>query len=148
MKSFGISGRPIGSAGSADWADKDTVIGAGYTNGAYYAGTEGEITSLKELERKNIFIVKKIKDTVYYNTADDNTLMALDLSTREIVSLDLPNVVGLYPSPDENQLLVFGKGANNRRHRSGRSGSADRPLEPSRAKILPFSTSKSTPFRT
>ncbi|HWR61085.1 MAG TPA: hypothetical protein VN580_05700, partial [Clostridia bacterium] len=107
LKSFGISGRPIGSAGSADWADKDTVIGAGYTNGAYYAGTEGEITSLRELDRKNVFIVEKIKDTVYYNTADDNTLMALDLSTREITGLDLPNVFGLYPSPDENQLLVL-----------------------------------------
>lgn len=107
FKSFGISGEPIGSAGSANWADKDTVIGAGYTSGAYYANTEGKITSLEELGQKNAYIVKKIKDTVYYNTADNNTLMALDLSTGKTVSLDLPDVFGLYPAPDENQILAL-----------------------------------------
>ncbi len=107
LKSFGISGESIGSAGSANWADKDTVIGAGYTSGAYYASTEGKITSLEELGPKNVYIVNKIKDTVYYNTADNNTLMALDLSTGKTVSLNLPDVFGLYPAPDENQILVL-----------------------------------------
>jgi len=107
LKSFGISGEPMGSAGSAKWADKDTVVGAGYMNGAYYAGIDGKITSLKELEQKNIFIVERLKNTVYYNTADDSTLMALNLLTKETVRLGLTNVSGLYPSPDENQMLVL-----------------------------------------
>lgn len=107
LKSFGILGEPIGSAGSAKWADKGTVIGAGYMNGAYYATIEGKITSLEELDKKAVFIVEKIKDTVYYNTADDNTLMALNLSTKEIVNLGLTNVFGVYPAPDENQMLVL-----------------------------------------
>lgn len=34
-------------------------------------------------------------------------MMALDLSTKEIASLNLPNVFGLYPAPDENQILVL-----------------------------------------
>lgn len=107
LKSFGISGEPIGGATSASWADKDTVIGTGYWNGVYYASIDGKITSLKELEQKNVYIVEKIKDTVYYSTADDNTMMALDLSTREITRMNLLNVFGLYPSPDENQMLVL-----------------------------------------
>ncbi len=107
LKSFGISGEPIGNAGSAKWADNDTVIGAGYMNGAYYATIEGDIASFEELEQKAVFILEKIKDRVYYNTADDTTLMALNQSTKEIVSLGLTNVSGVYPSPDENQLLVL-----------------------------------------
>ncbi|MGN6714188.1 TolB family protein [Anaerocolumna jejuensis] len=107
LKSFGISGDPIGSAGSANWADKNTVIGAGYTNGAYSANMEGKITSLKELDQKSIFIIKKLKDSLYYNTADDNTIMALNLSTGKVASLNLTNVSGLYPAPDEKQLLAL-----------------------------------------
>jgi TolB protein len=107
QKSFTIAGEPIGNAGSANWADKDTVIGAGYTNGAYTASTEGKITVIKELEDKAVFLVKQINDTIYYNTSDDNTLMALNLSTKETVSLNLANVFGVYPSPDEKQILVL-----------------------------------------
>jgi TolB protein len=107
LKGFGISGEPIGNAGSAKWSDKNTIIGAGYVNGAYYATIEGHITFFEELEQKAVLIVEKIKDTVYYNTADDTTLMALNQPTKEIVSLGLTNVYGVYPSPDENQLLVL-----------------------------------------
>ncbi|MBU5330928.1 hypothetical protein KQI61_01865 [Anaerocolumna aminovalerica] len=107
LKSFSISGEPIGNAGSAKWADKDTVMGAGYVNGAYSATTEGHITSFEELDQKAVLIIEKIKDTVYYNTADDATLMALNQSNKDIVSLGLTNVSGVYPSPDENQMLVL-----------------------------------------
>ena len=107
LKSFSISGEPIGSAGSAKWADKDTIIGAGYTSGAYYATMDGHIASLKELDQKAVFIIEKIKDRVYYNTADDTALMALNQSDKEIVNLGLTNVSGVYPSPDENQMLVL-----------------------------------------
>lgn len=106
-KSFGISGEPIGSAGSAAWADQDTVIGAGYTNGAYYAGTDGRITALEELNRKNIFLIGKMEEIIYYNTTDDSTLMALDLSAGEITDLDLSGALGVYPAPDESKMLVL-----------------------------------------
>ncbi len=107
LKSFGIMSETVGNVGSANWADKDTVIGAGYMNGAYYAGTDGKITALEELDQKAVYVIRKIKDTFYYNTADDNTLMALNLSTGETVNLGLTNVSGIYPAPDENQMLVL-----------------------------------------
>ncbi|BCJ93913.1 hypothetical protein acsn021_14820 [Anaerocolumna cellulosilytica] len=106
-KSFGIIGEPVGNVGSANWADKDTVIGAGYMSGAYTASTDGKITIIKELEEKAIFVVQQIKDTIYYNTSDDNTLMALNLTTKETVSLNLANVFSVYPAPDEKQILVL-----------------------------------------
>lgn len=107
LKSFTIVGETVGNVGSANWADKDTVIGAGYMNGAYYAGIDGKITALKELDQKAVYIIKKIKDTIYYNTADDAALMAFNTSTKEITSLSLTDVFGVFPAPDENQMLVL-----------------------------------------
>ncbi len=107
LKSFGITGEEFGNVGSANWADKDTVIGAGYMNGAYYAGIDGKATALEELDQKAVYLIKKIKDTVYFNTADDPTLMALDTSGKDIVSLNLTDVFGVFPAPDENQMLVL-----------------------------------------
>lgn len=107
LESFGISGEPIGSAGSAKWADQDTVIGAGYAGGAYYTAMDGRIDPIKELDQKAVYLIAKIKDTVYYNTSDDPALMALKQSGGEIVNPDLTNVSGLYPSPEENQMLVI-----------------------------------------
>lgn len=107
LKGFGISGEPIGNAGSAKWADKSAVVGAGYMRGAYFAGIDGKITTIKELEQKSVFIVEKLKNTVYYNTTEDGTLMALNLSTKETVKYGLTNVMGVYPAPDENQMLVL-----------------------------------------
>ena len=107
LKSFGITGEEFGNVGSANWADKDTVIGAGYMHGAYYAGTDGKITAIEELDQKAVYIIKKIKDAIYYNTSDDTALMALNLSAGESVSLGLTDVFGVYPAPDENQILVL-----------------------------------------
>lgn len=107
LKSFGISSESMGNVGSAKWADKDTVIGAGYMNGAYYATIEGQITSLEELDQKPVFIIEQIKDMVYYNTTDDTTLMALNLTDKKMARLGLNDVFGVYPSPDENQMLVL-----------------------------------------
>ncbi|WP_059051581.1 TolB family protein [Paenibacillus senegalimassiliensis] len=107
LNSFKISGENIGNVGSAYWADQDTIVGAGYMNGAYISDTKGKATSLSELGQEALFIVRKVKDTVYYNTSSDNTLQALNLTTRDITSLDLPNVGGLYPSPDQNKILVL-----------------------------------------
>lgn len=96
-----------GAIGSAKWVDEDKIIGAGYTGGAYYVSTKGEDISLKELEKENIFIITKIKDVIYYNTAYDSTLMAFNLSSKEVSSLNLPDVFGVYSAPDENQMLVL-----------------------------------------
>lgn len=107
MKSFPIAGEGFGNVGSALWADNDTVIGAGYMGGAYYAGIDGQGTPIEELSQKAIYIIKKLKDTIYYNTTADGTLMALNSSTGESISLGLTDVSGLYPAPDEKQLLVL-----------------------------------------
>ncbi len=107
LESFSLSGDGIGSAGSAKWADDSTVIGSGYTSGAYYADMEGKITTIPEFDQKSVYIINKINDTIYYNTADDNTLMSYNLSTKETKSLGIGSVVGVYPSPENNQLLVL-----------------------------------------
>lgn len=107
LRSFGITSEEVGNVGSADWADKDTVIGAGYMNGAYYADTEGTVTVLEELDQNAVYIIKRIKDTVYFNTADNPTLMAFHASGKEITSTNLNDVFGVYPAPDENQMLVL-----------------------------------------
>lgn len=107
LNSFELTGETIGNVGSAYWADQDTIVGAGYMNGAYIADTKGNITPLSTLDQEALFIVRKVKDRVYYNTSSDNTLHALNLTTRGTTSLELPNVGGVYPSPDENNILVL-----------------------------------------
>lgn len=107
LKSFQISVETVGNVGSAYWADQNTIVGAGYMKGAYLSDTKGNATPLSVLDQESLFIVRKVKDKVYYNTSDDNTLQALDLTTRGTASLNLPNVGGLYPSPDENKILVL-----------------------------------------
>lgn len=106
-KEFRITSEAFGNVGSAYWADEDTVMGAGYMNGAYYAGIGGKITALKELDQKAVYIIRKVKDTVYFNTTDDLTLMALNVSDGEISNLGLTDVFGVFPAPDENQMLVL-----------------------------------------
>ncbi len=110
LESFTLTGEGfgnLGSAGSAKWAEDSTVIGAGYTSGAYYADMEGKITTIPEFDQKAIYIIDKIGDTIYYNTADDNTLMSYNLSTKETKNLGIASVVSVYPSPENNQLLVL-----------------------------------------
>lgn len=107
LNSFKITEETIGNAGSAYWADQNIIVGAGYMNGAYIADTEGNITPLSTLFQENLFIVRKAKDTIYYNTSSDNTLRALNMISRGTTSLELPNVGGVYPSPDENKILVL-----------------------------------------
>ncbi|MFT4144922.1 MAG: hypothetical protein QM644_10755 [Mobilitalea sp.] len=107
LESFSLTGEGIGSAGSAKWADNSTVIGTGYTSGAYYADMDGKITMIPEFDQKAIYIIDKIDNTIYYNTAEDNTLMSYNLSTKETKNLGISSVVGVYPSPENNQLLVL-----------------------------------------
>lgn len=102
LNSFNISG-----AMSAKWADKDTIIGASYSGGAYLANSSGEITFLEELKDESLVIVEKTKDYIYYNTGLDESLWRLNLSSKEKVSLNINNVYRLYPSPDGNQILVI-----------------------------------------
>lgn len=106
LKDFPITSDEVGNVGSANWTDINTVIGAGYMGGAYSADREGNITLLEEFNEKMVYIIKKINDTIYYNTADDTTLMALNLSTGESVSLGLSDVSQVELSPDGNQILV------------------------------------------
>ncbi|MDF2986673.1 MAG: hypothetical protein K0R50_2183 [Eubacterium sp.] len=106
LKAFGIMGGNIGGAISAGWSGNE-VIGAAYSNGAYLANTTGKISVLDGLKEEALFIVKKNKDNVYYNTSNDESLMMLNLSTKKKVNLNLNNVFNVVPSPDGNQLLVL-----------------------------------------
>lgn len=114
QEGFGMMGDPIGGAMSAKWADNDTVIGAAYSGGAYLADRTGKITLIDELKEESLYLVEKMGDIIYYNTAYDGTLMKLDLKTGEKVSLNLEQVYDILPSPDGKQLLILqSKGAKS-----------------------------------
>jgi TolB protein len=106
LESFGIHDDNI-AAYSAEWADHEMIIGGSYSGGAYLASTAGKLTSLAGLQEEAVYIVRQMKDKVYYNTNFDGTLKVLNLATKEKKSLDINNVHGLYPAPDGNQMLVL-----------------------------------------
>ncbi len=105
--SYVIKDGETGVVGSANWADADTIIGAGYFGGGYTADTKGKATRLEGLEEKSVFIIRKMKDIIYYNTGDDISLKAYHLSTKKSEDLDLTSVVGVYPSQNGDQMLVL-----------------------------------------
>ena len=107
LEGFEIHADNIGAAYSAEWADKDTVIGASYSGGTYLASTTGEIELLDLLKDETIFIVRKMKDKIYYNTSSDATIMVYDQSTKETTSLNIENVYRVLPSPNENQIAIL-----------------------------------------
>ncbi|MTI56629.1 TolB family protein [Geosporobacter ferrireducens] len=112
LKDFSIRGPNIAGAMSAKWGDNETVVGADYSGGAYLAHISGKITSIEGLKGKALVIVEQIKDKIYYNTNSDGSLWRLDLATKETVDLNLKNIYRVFPSPDENQmLLIQGSGA-------------------------------------
>ena len=107
LEGFDIYGDHIGGAMSAEWADKDTVIGASYSGGVYLASTTGKIAPLDVLKDEAIFIVREIQDKIYYNTSSDATLMLYDQSTKETTSLNIKNVYSVVSSPNENQIAIL-----------------------------------------
>lgn len=107
LNSFGITGNNIGGAMSAKWAGNNTVIGAAYSGGAYTASTAGEIAAIAGLDTEGLVIVEQINDKLYYTVNSDETLMMLDLATKEKTSLGLEHVYRMIPSPDGKQMLVL-----------------------------------------
>jgi TolB protein len=107
QEAFGIMGEPIGGAISAKWANDETVVGAAYSGGAYLADSTGKITLIEDLKEESIYLVEKINDNIYYNTTSNGTLMKLNLSTKEKVSLNLDQVYDTLPSPDGKQMLIL-----------------------------------------
>ncbi len=106
LDAFGIIGGETGGAMSAEWAGNE-VVGAAYSGGAYQASATGEISVLEGLKEEPIFIVRKLKDNIYYNTSYDESLILLDQTTKEKINLNLSNVYDVLPSPDGNKLLVL-----------------------------------------
>ncbi|MFF2885959.1 TolB family protein [Paenibacillus sp. NPDC057967] len=106
LKSFSLTGEPIGGAMSARWTDDGSVIGASYGGGAYTATTKGDITALEELGEGALIIVAKLGSRVYYNSNADEALKVLHLDTKETQSMGLGSVGSVIPSPDGKQLLV------------------------------------------
>ena len=107
LETFRIRDENNVPAWDASWADKDTIIGATYDGGIYLANTTGEMVALDDLQEEAIYIARKMKDKVYYNTNSNTTLMVLDLNTKEKKSLNIDNVYRVLPSPNENQMLIL-----------------------------------------
>jgi TolB protein len=107
QEDYGLMGEPIGGAISAKWANDTTVIGVAYSGGAYLADATGEITKVDGLKEEALYLVEKIKDSIYYNTQYDGTLMKLDLKTGEKVSLNFSQVYDILPSHDGKQMLIL-----------------------------------------
>lgn len=107
LKGYGIMGDPIGGAISAKWSDDETVIGAAYSGGVYLADRTGKITLVDDLKEEAIYLVEKINDNIYYNTLYDETLMKLDLSSNEKISLNMDQVYDTLPSPDGKLMLIL-----------------------------------------
>ncbi len=106
LESFGIKGANIAGAMSAKWSDDETIVGAAYIGGAYSANITGQTKIIEGLEGKSLVIVDKIKDNVYFNTNSDGSLWRMDVTTKEAENLNLKNVHRIFPSPDENKMLV------------------------------------------
>ena len=106
-KPFTIKSDAIGGAMGAQWADKDTVIGPDYSGGAYTATTSAKIAPVEGLSGEGLIVVRQIKDKIYYTSNSSDTLQTLDLKTKEKAVLKLERVGGVYPSPDEKQMLVL-----------------------------------------
>lgn len=106
-KTFTIKSDSIGGAMGAQWADKDTVIGPDYSGGAYTATTSMKIAPVEGLSGEGLIVVRQIKDKIYYTSNSSDTLQTLDLKTKGKAALKLERVGGVYPSPDEEQMLVL-----------------------------------------
>lgn len=106
-KTFTIKSDSIGGAMGAQWADQDTVIGPAYSGGAYAATTSMKIAPVEGLSGEGLIVVRQIKDKIYYTSNSSDTLQTLDLKTKEKAALKLERVGGVYPSPDEEQMLVL-----------------------------------------
>lgn len=106
-ESFPIAGEPIAGAMSGHWASDGTVVGTAYSGGAYIAEPSGTITAVEALKQEALFIIRKINDTLYYNTQSDDALSMLNLATNETAKLPFTQVYGVFPSPDGNQLLIL-----------------------------------------
>lgn len=106
LEAFGLMGDKIGGAVSARWAGNE-VIGAAFSGGAYSADETGEISPLEDLKEEALFVVRKINDNLYYNTAYDEALIMLDQAAKEKVNLNLDHVYDVLPSPDGNKMLVL-----------------------------------------
>ncbi len=104
---FGIMGDKIGGAMSGSWGGNE-VIGAAYSGGAYLADAKGKISLIEELKDDGmLFVVRKVKDNVYYNTSSDESLFMLNLTTKEKTNLNLEHVYNVIPSPGGDKLLVL-----------------------------------------
>ncbi len=106
LDTFGIMGDKIGGAMTGNWGGNE-VIGAAYSGGAYLADPKGDISEIEELKEEALYVVRKMNDNVYYNTSYDESLVMLNLTTKEKTNLNLEHVYDVIPSPDGNKMLVL-----------------------------------------
>ncbi|WP_202710429.1 hypothetical protein [Sporosalibacterium faouarense] len=107
QETFRIFSEEIGAPYSAEWTSEGSVIGASYNGGAYLASTSGEIAPLIGLEKESLFIVREMKEWIYYNTNSNTTLMRLNQATKAKISLNINHAYRVFPAPDGSQILVL-----------------------------------------
>lgn len=75
----------IGIAISAQWTDKENVIGVSYAGGAYMADIDKNIIHIPELQEEELLSVEKSDDKVYYITIDGDfsQLYMFNMLTKE-----------------------------------------------------------------
>ena len=98
----------IGIAISAQWTDKENVIGVSYGGGAYMADIDKNIIHIPELQEEELLSVEKSDDKVYYITIDGDLsrLYMFNMLTKEKKNLKLENIDGITLSPDGDLLLI------------------------------------------
>lgn len=106
LDTFKIHGDDVGVALSAIW-NGNKVIGSTYNNNAYEASYNGEISVFQDINEEGLFIIRKIKDRIYYNTYFDQSLMMLNNSNQEKINLNIPHVYDLIPSPHDDNMVVL-----------------------------------------
>lgn len=105
--SDGFVEEQIEDARSAHWADNDTIIGSSYLGGAYMADRTGNINLVNDLSNESLYLVEKLSNVIYYNTQENLSLMKLNLDTKEKTNLNIEQVYGMLPSPDNKQMLIL-----------------------------------------
>ena len=102
LESYNIEG-----AINATWVDNETIIGPSYSGGAYLSQANGQVTLVEELKDEALYIVEKINEKIYYNTAYDESLWMFDLNKNEKVSLDIEKVNDIELSPKGDKIIVL-----------------------------------------
>ncbi|MBU5671396.1 hypothetical protein [Paenibacillus brevis] len=105
-ESFAIKTEGSHVAMSAHWGDEGMIVGASYRGGAYSSTVQGKATGIDGLTEGPVVIVRKWKDTLFYSTGDNPTLVMLDPANGQVESTQLEQVQDVLFMGEGKGLLV------------------------------------------